>query len=239
MLASSDLLVMRFSRPVAPISSVLPLLLLHPGHAKLAAKRSKQLNGIILDHQAGKRVVAGLLSALYAMVMPAMADEVLLADFRADDGANWQIVNDTVMGGRSSSEFRVVEGALRFSGKLNTVGGGFASVRSGPIATRETDHEHLRLRVKADGRQYQLRLVSASTGTTYRAVFATRENVWQIVDLPLQAFEATWRGRLLNRPPIRASDIAGIGILLADNNDGPFSIAVSWVKLIRQEEEAT
>jgi monofunctional biosynthetic peptidoglycan transglycosylase len=191
-----------------------------------------------LDHQAGKRIVARLLSGLYAVVMPAMADEVLLADFRADDGANWQIVNDTVMGGRSSSDFRVSEGALHFSGKLNTVGGGFASVRSGPIAARGTDQGHIRLRVKADGREYQLRLYSASTGTTYRAVFATRANVWQIVDLPLQDFEATWRGRLLNRPPIRASDIAGIGILLADGNDGPFSISISWVKLFRRGQEA-
>jgi monofunctional biosynthetic peptidoglycan transglycosylase len=163
--------------------------------------------------------------------MPAIADDIVLADFQTEDGCAWQIVNDTVMGGRSSSECGIAEGALRFSGTLNTSGGGFASVRSEPLDVRGSEQEVIRLRVRGDGRQYQLRLYSASDGTTYRAIFDTRPDTWQIVELPLSGFQATWRGRALNRPPIRPSDIGGLGILLADGRDGTFAIALSWVKL--------
>ena len=188
-----------------------------------------------MHRQSGRRIAAWLrwiLSGLCGFVMPAVADDVILADFRTDDGSAWQLVNDTVMGGRSSSRFRVTDDALHFSGTLNTQGGGFASVRSGTLAARGTDQENIRLHVKGDGRQYQLRLLSASTGTSYRAVFDTRPGNWQIVELPLRVFQATWRGRPLDRPPIRSSDIGGLGIMLADGNDGVFSLALGWVKLV-------
>lgn len=167
-------------------------------------------------------------------MMPAVAEELVLADFSTGDGASWQIVNDTVMGGRSSSAFRVSEEALVFSGTLNTNGGGFASVRSGPLAVRGKAQNVVRVRVKGDGRQYQLRLYSAATGTTYRAQFDSTDD-WQTIDLPLAAFEPTWRGRPLNRPPIEAADVGGLGVLLADGNDGEFSVAVAWVKLVEKD----
>ncbi|MGI9473561.1 MAG: CIA30 family protein, partial [Rubripirellula sp.] len=50
--------------------------------------------------------------------------------------SQWQIVNDGVMGGRSSSRVdRAGEGLLRFSGNLSLANnGGFASMRSRPRA---------------------------------------------------------------------------------------------------------
>ena len=189
-----------------------------------------------MQHHAGKNRVGWLLFGLCAAVMPAIADDIVLADFQADDGSSWQLVNDTVMGGRSSSDFRIENGALHFSGTLSTNGGGFASVRSGRLNVSGSDQDVIRLRVKGDGRQYQLRLYCASTGTTYRATFDTRPDAWQLVELPLPAFQATWRGRLLNRPPIRSSEISGLGILLADGQDGAFTLALSWVKLTNASE---
>jgi monofunctional biosynthetic peptidoglycan transglycosylase len=189
-----------------------------------------------LRRKAGAKLIAScrwILFWLGAAVMPALAEEVVLVDFSDPDGTGWQIVNDTVMGGRSSSRFQVADGALRFAGTLNTNGGGFASVRSGPLAAAATDQDLVRLSARGDGRRYQLRLYSSATGTAYRAEFAPRSDDWQTVELPLAAFRATWRGRPLDRPPISPSDIGGLGVMLADGEDGPFAIAVRRVVLVK------
>src|SRR6056297_3090968 len=61
------------------------------------------------------------------------------------DVTNWEIVNDVVMGGRSSSQAELVnpdsgEGAMRFSGHLSLENnGGFASVRSQPSGSLGLD----------------------------------------------------------------------------------------------------
>ena len=164
--------------------------------------------------------------------MPAFSQDIVLADFSAiEPGAaeGWQIVNDTIMGGRSESRFEIAGGALRFTGLLNTNGGGFASVRRAPIAVGGTTQDTVRLRVRGDGRPYQLRLYPAGSDVSYRVVFATEAGNWQVIDLPLEAFQATWRGRLLDRPPIVASAISGLGLLLADRRDGPFEL---WVRRV-------
>ncbi len=174
--------------------------------------------------------------------MPTIADEaandINLADFSAAGVAEpgWQIVNDTIMGGRSSSRFELIDGALEFSGTLNTNGGGFASVRSGPLAPDATTQDTIRLRVRGDGRPYQLRLYAAESDASYRAIFATEAGRWQVIDLPLEDFQASRRGRLLDRPPMEAAAINGLGVLLADKTDGPFRVAVAWVKLVSGQE---
>jgi monofunctional biosynthetic peptidoglycan transglycosylase len=168
------------------------------------------------------------------MAAPAAGAEVKLVDMGHDpDGVIWRIVNDTVMGGRSRSTHRVADGALHFSGRLNTDGGGFASVRARVGRNTNDMYDSIRLGVNGDGRSYQVRLISASTRTAYRAVFSTGPDVNGKIDIPLEAFQATWRGRLLDRPPIRASDIAEVGILLADGKDGPFSIRIASISLVR------
>ena len=166
------------------------------------------------------------------LAMTARAEDIVLADFSDEAAASsWAIVNDTGRGGRSSSQFRIEDGALQFSGTLNTNGGGFASVRGTPMRTGVSGHNLIRLMVRGDGRTYQLRLASAATATTYRATFGTEPQQWLEVELPLEDFRATWRGRVLDRPPIQAQDVGGLGLLLADGKDGPFSVAIRWVTI--------
>ena len=69
------------------------------------------------------RIMAGMLMSTMAIV--AQAEATTLTDFDKT-GLAWRIVNDTVMGGRSNSEFDVGDGVLTFKGTLSTNGGGFA-----------------------------------------------------------------------------------------------------------------
>ncbi|MEM8768139.1 MAG: CIA30 family protein [Pseudomonadota bacterium] len=176
-------------------------------------------------------------AAMSTATMSTAAADINLADFSAENAdRGWQIVNDTIMGGRSDSRFQVVDGVLKFSGTLNTNGGGFASVRSGTIAAAGTTQNAMRARVRGDGRPYQLRLYAEGSDVSYRAIFPTEAGRWQTIELPLAVFQASFRGRLLDRPPIDASAINGVGILLADRTDGPFQIEVAWLKLVSTAE---
>ena len=57
------------------------------------------------------------------------APATLFAFDRANE-ADWDVVNDGVMGGHSAGFVAVAEGTLRFTGTLVTQDGGFTSVRA-------------------------------------------------------------------------------------------------------------
>ena len=146
----------------------------------------------------------------------------------------WQIVNDDVMGGVSTSRFVVgTNGVARFSGTLSLENnGGFASVRSEGKLPDLTGHEVLVVRVKGDGRTYQMRVRSEVDGgaTDYRAEFPTRQGVWTEHRLPLADFVATWRAQTLpDAPPINPARVMSLGFLMADKKAGPFALEIDWV----------
>ena len=96
---------------------------------------------------------------------------------------SWVNVNDSVMGGVSQGRSGFTpEGELRFFGNLSLANnGGFASVRSrGPQLGLQQDDE-LWLRVRGDGRKYNLdlRVPSRRMAFTYRVTMQTVANQWQ------------------------------------------------------------
>ncbi|MEM7100501.1 MAG: CIA30 family protein [Pseudomonadota bacterium] len=162
-------------------------------------------------------------------------DQWRLVDF---DGASkelrWEVVNDTVMGGRSSSQFSIDDQRLVFTGTLNTNGGGFASVRSSALRRDLSGYTSFRIRVRGDGRPYRLRLYPFDDWAAYQSEFKTQPDQWMIVELPIADFYASWRGRRLDRGPMAAADIAGLGFILADGLDGPFKLEIDWIEVTIQ-----
>lgn len=146
------------------------------------------------------------------------------------DNVRWQVVNDTVMGGRSESRFVYDNGRLQFSGRLNTNGGGFASLRSNRQDWDLSEFSVVRLKVLGDGRQYRFRLYVDGDRASYQSDFSTVVGQWLIVELPIDEFYASWRGRRLSRPPLAASKISGLGLILADGIDGTFHLALDWIE---------
>ncbi len=161
----------------------------------------------------------------------ALADAVrVLGPNNVAPELRWQVVNDTVMGGRSSSQLKRVGEALHFSGRLNTNGGGFASLRSDRMNLDLAAATSVRLTVKGDGRTYSIRLYAAGQRVSYQHAFRTVADAWQTVELKIPDFYASWRGRRMNQGPLAAADIAGIGLILADGTDGAFEIEVSSIE---------
>jgi monofunctional biosynthetic peptidoglycan transglycosylase len=151
-----------------------------------------------------------------------------------DKATHWRAINDDVMGSASESEMRAESGAGIFTGKLSLEnGGGFASVRREPQDYHLAGYKGLQVEVRGDGRRYQLRLRTHQLfeGGAYRAFFQPPAGQWQRVDLPWEAFEPVFRGRVLeDAPPLIPEDIQQIGLLIADRIGGPFRLEIAGVE---------
>jgi monofunctional biosynthetic peptidoglycan transglycosylase len=158
-----------------------------------------------------------------------------LLDLGADAPGSWRIVNDGVMGGRSSSCFTMAPAHAVFEGTLSLAnGGGFASVRIPVEEGALAGAGRIRLRVRGDGRRYELRLRRGDrfTEVAWTASFRPPDGSWGTVEIPLAAFEPTFRG---SRPrgvgPLDPGGIGQIGFMLSDGREGPFRLEVAWVEV--------
>jgi len=146
----------------------------------------------------------------------------------------WVAVNDGVMGGRSSGRPTVADGELEFNGELSLANnGGFASVRSVGRDFDLSDASAVILRVRGDGRRYQLRLATDARyrglPVSYGAGFDTTAGEWTEVRVPLASLEPTVRGSSLQGPPLDPSQVREIGLLIADKREGTFALSVDWI----------
>lgn len=169
----------------------------------------------------------------------AQVNERVVFDFTdRNSAAQWQIVNDGVMGGRSTSQAVVNDnGQLRFSGTLSLENnGGFASVRSRSRQLNLKSGDQVVLRVFGDGRKYTFNLYvpQRRMAFSYRVEFKTEANKWMEIKLPLDQFVATSFGRVV-RSQLDPTQVNSVGILLGDKKAGPFEILVDWIKVESSE----
>lgn len=161
----------------------------------------------------------------------------LITDFSNIANQEWRIVNDGVMGGRSSSRMQLNEdGNAVFLGELSLENnGGFASVKNHePINIDGFSTIHLR--VKGDGNRYSFRLRTGEGSKThewsYQVKFETKPNEWIDVRLPLTDFEATYRGsKPENVPPPDFSSIRQFGFLISDKQEGKFRLEIEKMEV--------
>ena len=166
---------------------------------------------------------------------PMMEEQLpLLFDFTQRDAfKSWRTVDDRVMGGVSRSRLFLADGFATFQGNLSLENnGGFASVRSPELDDTLEDVDKIRLKVRGDGRSYQLsiRTDRVFDGVRYRTSFETEADVWQEVVLSLEDFRPTWRGRRVpGAPELFAPDIRSFGFMVADKQAGQFRLDVEWL----------
>jgi len=183
------------------------------------------------------RNATALVWTCLALTMNADAtSERMLYHFQAaTNSPAWQIVNDDVMGGVSTSRFQILtNGTAVFSGVVSLENnGGFASVRSSLVRQNLNDTDTFVLRVRGDGRRYKF---TARTGTgfdapNYQAEFTTKRGEWVEHRLAFKDFVPTFRGRVLTDvPPLNPAKIASVGFLISDQQEGQFKLEVAWIK---------
>jgi len=181
-------------------------------------------------------VLAAVAWICFALIVNADGvPETILFDFSAVTNASaWQIVNDEVMGGVSTSSFGVTNGIAAFRGEVSLENnGGFASVRSPLVRHELAGCEAFVIRVRGDGQRYKLtaRTDRSFDSTLYQVVFATRQGEWAEHRLPMKNFIATFRGRVrADAPALDPAKIISMGFLISDKQEGPFKLEVAWIK---------
>lgn len=156
--------------------------------------------------------------------------------FDTPDAINdWAPVDDVVMGGVSRSTFRHdPEGHAVFEGVVSLErNGGFASVRSRPRALGVAGASASVLEVRGDGKWYKLNLRTDALydGVNYQLPFESPAGVWTTVRLDLARFAATFRGRVVDAPPLDPARLTQVGIVISDRQAGPFRLDVRAISL--------
>ena len=179
--------------------------------------------------------------ALMSIALTANAsDTISLLDSNGKTSKiKWNIVNDTVMGGRSSSRWRDESSTLSFEGFLSLENnGGFASIRHDLNNINLSGTEGIFIKVKGDGRKYQFRIRSqASRWANYSQEFKTKKDTVQTFYLPYKDFKPSWRGRSVrNVPTLTGKDVRGIGFLLGDKIQGKFKLDILNISASTQKD---
>ena len=191
-------------------------------------------------------IATSFLIAILQSTAPAQTMTSLFDFAQSSDASKWQIVNDGVMGGRSSSQASIVKsdsvetietgaGIMRFAGTLSLENnGGFASVRSRSSGSLGLDPgQTIVLRVKGDGRRYTFNLYTPDrrTAFSYQMEFDTTAGQWTEIRLPVDKFVAHSFGRPIPSIKLTPSQVQSVGILLGDKNPGAFEILVDWINV--------
>ncbi|MCP4941324.1 MAG: CIA30 family protein [Planctomycetaceae bacterium] len=159
-----------------------------------------------------------------------------LFDFAGQQAlSKWQIVNDGVMGGRSSSRVSSgSDGSMKFSGVLSLANnGGFASTRSRGSSLGLKRGDTIVLRVKGDGRKYTFNayVPRRRMAFSYRVEFMTKKNQWVDVRIPLDQLVATSFGRVVRGASLNPAEVNSVGILLGDKKPGAFQILIQSIEV--------
>lgn len=165
-----------------------------------------------------------------------MPKERTLVSFKnAAERENWRIVNDDVMGRISQSTIVFSESDTAvFKGTVSLENnGGFASTRTKPRLLKLGDYSGLLVRIKGDGKNYQIRVRSHNRfdGISYRYPFSTQPDTWTTLRVSFSDLEPVFRGRILkNEQPVTPNEIQQIGFLIAGKQAGQFRLEIDWIK---------
>ena len=181
-----------------------------------------------------------ILALMFIALTSNASDTIPLLDTNGKTSKiKWNIVNDTVMGGRSSSRWSKNSSALSFEGFLSLENnGGFASVRHDLDNINLSSTDGIFIKVKGDGRKYQFRIRSqASRWANYSQEFKTIKDTVQSFFLPYKDFKPSWRGRSVrNVPTLTGKDVRGIGFLLGDKVQGKFKLDILNISASTQKD---
>jgi NADH dehydrogenase [ubiquinone] 1 alpha subcomplex assembly factor 1 len=152
----------------------------------------------------------------------------------AEDEPPWQVVNDGVMGGVSSSSVSVSKGVLRFSGRVSVENnGGFASVRSVAVPAAAdalfADGSAVVVRLKGTASTFRLTL---DTGNGWFWATIKPTGKWTTLVVPYERFTPHTRfGQPTGAAAYRGTPIQRVGLLISNGKAERFSVEVDSVSL--------
>jgi len=146
---------------------------------------------------------------------------------------NWTIVDDQVMGGKSSGIFNLKEkGNGHFKGYVSMDNnGGFSSVKYRFNKIYAKKDSIILLKIKGDGKTYQFRIKNKSSDRhSYIYHFETTKN-WQIIKLNLSDMHPSCRGKKLNIPNFDNDSFEEISFFIGNKRNEKFELEINTIDL--------
>lgn len=161
-------------------------------------------------------------------------NSLILFDFSASSNWTvWEIENDVVMGGNSTSELnRSKEGHAVFSGFVSLENnGGFASMQYHFEAKDIKAYNKAVIRLKGDGKEYQFRIkANLAERAAYVYTFKTNGE-WQTIEIPLNRMEPRFRGNKLNLPNFNADKLQEVRFMIGNGKAENFRLEIDRIEL--------
>jgi len=167
------------------------------------------------------------------ILFSSMASHVIFDFKKNSDIENWIIIDDVVMGGKSSGIFKLnSEGHGVFEGAISLKNnGGFSSVRYKFEKSLIKEYTKVILKIKGDGKKYQFRIKSNSQDYySYIYPFPTTGE-WEEVQILLKDMYPSFRGRKLDQPNFSKDYIEEIAFLIGNKNQEKFKLLIDKIEL--------
>jgi hypothetical protein len=137
------------------------------------------------------------------------------------------------MGGRSQGELSLSEGGHGvFKGFVSLENnGGFTMIRHSFSPIDVSGYSSLEIRLKGDGKTYQIRLKSSPSQYCNYACSLETTGEWQTVRLPFDQFLPQFRGRKLDKPVFPGEEMGEVAILIGNKKAEEFSMEIDQISL--------
>ena len=159
---------------------------------------------------------------------------IVLFDFNVKSNIdNWRVVDDSVMGGISSSKFFVdADGNGVFKGTVSLENnGGFCSVQHYPKPVSLKGKKIFSIRLKGDGKKYQFRVKSErSNYYSYIYEFQTTTD-WQTIEIPITELYSSFRGRTIDIPNYDGASLEEIAFLVGNKKNENFQLLIDKIEV--------
>ena len=167
---------------------------------------------------------------LFSIIM----NPIVLFDFNLNSNIdNWRVVDDSVMGGISSSKFFIdASGNGVFKGSVSLENnGGFCSVQHYPKPVSLKEKKIFSIRLKGDGKKYQFRVKSErSNYYSYIYEFQTTTD-WQTIEIPITKLYASFRGRTIDIPNYDGASLEEIAFLVGNEKNENFQLQIDKIEV--------
>jgi hypothetical protein len=161
-------------------------------------------------------------------------DNLVIFDLDTNsDVSNWVIINDSVMGGKSKSNFYFnEEGQGIFEGEISLENnGGFCSVKCNCNSVSLSLNKSFILRLRGDNKQYQFR-VKTNKNDAHSYVFSFQTSgEWQTISIPIEELYPAFRGEKLAIANYDGSNLEEIAFLFGNKETENFKLLIESIKV--------
>ncbi len=169
-----------------------------------------------------------------SMVLFSSLSSFIIFDFNKNSSiSNWVVVDDVVMGGRSTGNFKLnKDGNGVFYGNVSLDNnGGFSSLRHGFNKLNIEKFKTLVLKIRGDGKNYQFRIKHKSSDYASYITSFSSSGEWQEIEIPINSMYPSFRGRKLDEPNFSHETIEEITFLIANKKNEDFILLIDKIEL--------